>query len=70
MLADRLKAWRESSGLTQTDVARYLGVRPSAVSHWEAGRTPPSTKHLARFVELIGITLGSFYGRLPRKGNA
>ena len=38
-LAQRIKAARDAAGLSQSEVARRLGLRPSAVNHMESGRT-------------------------------
>jgi transcriptional regulator with XRE-family HTH domain len=35
-----LKLWRHFRGLTLEDVAGRLGVQPSTVHKWEAGKTP------------------------------
>ena len=35
-----LRSRREALGLNQTDLAQFLGVKQSAVSHWEMGRRP------------------------------
>jgi transcriptional regulator with XRE-family HTH domain len=46
---------RERARLSQADVARAIGVTPSAVSRWESGvrLTPRSDAALARYVELL-----------------
>ena len=35
---ETLKKWREIFGLTQIEVAKQLGVSPSVISDYEAGR--------------------------------
>lgn len=37
--ASLFRSFRHQTGLSQTAVARTLGVDPSTVSHWERGRT-------------------------------
>jgi transcriptional regulator with XRE-family HTH domain len=49
----RLVDLREDSGLTQADVARAIGVHPSQVSRWEAGRVRPRPRHAAALLELL-----------------
>ena len=52
MVADRIKALREQNGLTQTALAKQLGITRSSVNAWEFGVSAPSTQYL---VELAGI---------------
>ena len=46
MIADRLKSLREQKGLTQSEVARELGVTRSCVNAWEMGISVPSTQYI------------------------
>ncbi|WP_181952584.1 helix-turn-helix transcriptional regulator [Vulcaniibacterium gelatinicum] len=52
----RIRLARRHAGLSQTQLAREVGVQRSAVSHWEArdGRNP-SMAHLRRIAEVTGI---------------
>lgn len=64
----RILAWRESKGYTHTDVAKHCGVTRSAVAQWEMTEaTTPSHPHLAKFCDLMGISLAEFWGPLPKK---
>lgn len=36
-LSEQIKASRKATGLTQEQVANYLGVTPPAVNKWEKG---------------------------------
>lgn len=36
-MAERIRALREAQGMTQTALARLVGVTPAAVSQWELG---------------------------------
>jgi DNA-binding transcriptional regulator YiaG len=49
----RLTELREALGLTQSDVARYVGVSPSQVSRWEAGLARPRGRHAVALLELL-----------------
>lgn len=66
-LGSRMRAWRESGGFSQSEVARGIGVLPSAVSYWESDRNPPSVRNLERFVLFLGITMRGFYGPVRRR---
>ena len=52
MTADRIKYLREQKGMTQSDLARQLGITRSSVNAWEMGISVPSTQYI---VELAGI---------------
>lgn len=46
MIADRLKELRNKRGITQSDLARKLGVTRSCVNAWEMGISVPSTQYI------------------------
>lgn len=62
-------ALRESTGLSQVDVARILGVTQPAVAAYEAGRRPPTPPVAAKYAALEAALngpsrcYGSFRGR-------
>jgi len=52
MVADKIKSLREQMGVTQSDLAKKLGITRSSVNAWEMGISVPSTQYV---VELAGI---------------
>lgn len=52
MIADRIKALREQKRITQSELAKQLGITRSSVNAWEMGISVPSTQYV---VELAGI---------------
>ncbi len=52
MIAERIKKLREDQGMTQTMLAKKLGITRSSVNAWEMGISVPSTQYV---VELAGI---------------
>lgn len=56
MVADRIKALRESSGMTQTAVGTALGISRAAVNAWEMGISVPSTQYVAQLAELFAVS--------------
>lgn len=56
-LGRRLKLLRVACGLTQRDVAAYMGVSRVAVGYIEQGRRIPSLPILHRLAELYGMTV-------------
>lgn len=47
---------RLSVGLSQTEIARKVGVDPSTVSRWEAGETTPQPACFPKLAEIFGMT--------------
>lgn len=54
-LGTYLREKREKKGMTQTDVATSLKVRPQFVSNWERGLSSPPWRLLRNIVRLYGI---------------
>lgn len=50
-------AAREKAGMTQSEVAKALGVNQSAVSFWESGRNQPRGKQMVKLAKLYGVTV-------------
>lgn len=63
MVADRIKALRENRGLTQTDLAKYLGITRSSVNAWEQGISVPSTQYIVELANLFKISTDYLLGR-------
>jgi transcriptional regulator with XRE-family HTH domain len=53
IVSGRLTELREASGLSQSDVARHIGVDPSAVNRWEHGKARPRGRHAVALLELL-----------------
>jgi transcriptional regulator with XRE-family HTH domain len=63
-----IRSRREALGLTQSDLAKRLGVTKSLLSHIEAGKRQPTEKQVATLSEVLGIPpdlLVFGWGRLP-----
>jgi DNA-binding XRE family transcriptional regulator len=56
-LAILIIRYRVEHGLTQTALARHLGIKQPAVARLEAGDHEPSVATLARLANRLGITL-------------
>lgn len=48
---------RKQKGITQTFIARQLGVSNNCVSFWEKGRNKPSIAVLPRLAEILNVSL-------------
>ncbi len=56
MLSDAMKTLRKARSLTQAELGAALGVVPSAVAMWEAGKREPDFEMLVRIAEFFGVT--------------
>jgi transcriptional regulator with XRE-family HTH domain len=62
----RLRAQRERDGVGLRELARRLGISPSAISQIETGRSRPSVSTLYAIVSELGISLDElFSGSIP-----
>ncbi|AVV98138.1 helix-turn-helix transcriptional regulator [Lactiplantibacillus plantarum] len=57
MLAEQLKFYRESSKLSQDDIADALMISRQAVSKWENDRTYPDLDNLIRLSNLYSVSI-------------
>ena len=51
------KEARVSSGLTQKETAKALGVSRATVAMWEAGKSNPTAEKLPALAKLYGCTV-------------
>lgn len=68
-LGVRIAGWRKAKGLTQRELAERIGVSPAAVYQWEGcgdAKTKPALVHLEKLVDVLGISMERFYGRVPK----
>ncbi|WP_370231774.1 multiprotein-bridging factor 1 family protein [Cognatishimia sp.] len=54
---DRLTAAREQASMTQTDLARKLGVKKSTLLSWEDDLNEPRANRLQMLSGLLGVSL-------------
>ncbi|MCK4849831.1 MAG: ImmA/IrrE family metallo-endopeptidase [Phycisphaerae bacterium] len=64
-LSDRLKSARESTGLTQEQVAERTGIDDSTISKFENGRGEPRLGQLERLGEAYHLPLSYFFSNIP-----
>lgn len=60
--AYRLRALRESKGLSQKKVAEYLGITRSAYNQYESGISKP-VRRLEQLADLFGVTSDYILGK-------
>lgn len=60
-LNEQIRVHRKKAGLTQEQVANYLGVSTPAVNKWESGSTYPDITLLAPLARLLKIDLNTLF---------
>lgn len=61
-LAERIKALRERTNMTQSDVARVLGISRSGVNAWEMGLSVPSTQYIVELAKKFDVSADYILG--------
>ncbi len=64
-LGRRLKEFRQKQGLSQTELAKLVGVTPSTISQVESNQIYPSLPALVTMAEVLSVELGSFFEERP-----
>lgn len=62
MIADRIKNIREQSHLTQSELARRLGISRAGVNAWEMGISIPSTRYVMELADLFHVSADYILG--------
>ena len=57
MLGEKIKEYRESKNMTQSEVAEILGVKPATISKYEAGTLEPNIKSLKKLAALFDVSI-------------
>lgn len=62
-MGERIKELRKKSGMTQTDLAKKLGVTKGTISTWETGNRTPSFDALDTMGELFEASMDYIMGK-------
>ena len=60
-IGEQIKNYRKTEGLTQEQVANYLGVSTPAVNKWEKGNTYPDISLLPALARLLKIDMNELF---------
>ena len=60
-IAERIKAYRQEKGLTQSAFGRRVGVSAQAVSKWEKGLCYPDIFWLPQLAQELGCCIDDFF---------
>jgi len=62
MVADRIKVLREQQNMTQTQLAKQLGITRSSVNAWEMGISVPSTQYIVELANIFKVSTDYLLG--------
>ena len=62
MVADRIKRLREQYGITQSELAKQLGITRSSVNAWEMGISSPSTQYIVELASIFDVSTDFLLG--------
>ena len=62
MVADRVKKLRELCGMTQSELAREIGITRSSVNAWEMGISVPSTQYVVELADIFKVSTDYLLG--------
>ncbi|MCL2508994.1 MAG: helix-turn-helix domain-containing protein [Oscillospiraceae bacterium] len=61
-LSERIRLLRERIGLTQSDLARSMGLTRSSVNAWEMGLSVPSTQYIVELAKIFNVSADYLLG--------
>lgn len=56
MIGKKIKKLRKTSGITQAELARELGITRSSVNAWEMGVSLPSTMFVIKLAQIFQVS--------------
>lgn len=62
MVAAKIKLLRDQRGMTQTELAKRLGITRSSVNAWEMGISVPSTQYIVELARLFKVSTDYLLG--------
>ena len=66
-IGKNIKIIREKSGVSQEDIADYVGIKREILSYYENGKREVSLLHLEKIAEFLNVDLESFLEENPSK---
>jgi len=62
MICETIKQLRERNQMTQSDLAKTLGITRSSVNAWEMGINSPSSQYLVELAQLFKVSTDYLLG--------
>lgn len=64
-ICERIRFYREKSGIEQKELAKQLGITGNSISNWETGRSRPDINLIPDICRVLGVSLNELFG-LPQ----
>lgn len=61
-ISENIRKYRKMSGISQTELANYLGVSKAAVSNWEKGINGVDTDTLFKIADILHVSVSALGG--------
>lgn len=58
---DRISEFRKIRGMTQTELAKEIGVTTRSVQHYESGARLPRKETITRIAKVLGVSRNALY---------
>lgn len=58
---NHIKKFRKKEKLSQSDIAKELGIKQNTFSQWETGRRKPDVMQAIKLADILGTTVESLY---------
>ena len=65
-IGKRLRALREGSRLTQTQVAEVVGVQQSRINRYESGKSTPPPEVFVKYADFFDVSMDYLYCRTDK----
>lgn len=62
VIAEKIKFLREQKDMTQTELAKKLGITRSSVNAWEMGISVPSTQYVVELANMFSVSTDYLLG--------
>lgn len=62
-IAERLRAMRESVGLSQAKIAKLIGTTQTSINRYENGQASPPVKVFLWYADFFDVSLDYIFGR-------
>lgn len=66
MIGQRIRDLRKQKRMSQTELAKSVGVSQTTVTAWETGKAEPSSSAVAKLADIFNVTTDYLLGR-PNK---
>lgn len=63
LIGNTIAELRKSTGMTQKEFSKILGVSESSIAHYEQGITVPSADMLLKYADYFGVNIDYLFGR-------